>query len=105
MIVGTVREIKDRESRVALTPPGVSELVHAAHDVLVQSGAGVGSGFADAEYAAAGANILPTADEVWQRAGLMAKVKEPLPSEYAFLHESQLLFTYLHLAAEETLTQ
>lgn len=104
MIVGTVKETKLEEYRVALTPPGVSDIVRAGHQVLVEQSAGVGSNFLDAEYAAAGAEIVATPQEVYARAELMCEVKEPQPSEFALLREGQLLFTYLHLAAEAHVT-
>ncbi len=104
MIVGIPKEIKDNEYRVAITPGGVHMLAEAGHKVVVQAGAGAGSGFSDEEYARAGAEILPTAADVWQAAEMIMKVKEPRPEEYAFLRPGLLLFTYLHLAAEEELT-
>jgi alanine dehydrogenase len=104
MIVGIPKEIKDNEYRVALPPHAVRELVRQAHEVLVQAGAGAGSSFADDEYEAAGAVVLDTAAEVWQRAQMVIKVKEPQPSEYAYLRDDLILFTYLHLAASEDLT-
>lgn len=103
MIVGVPKEIKDQEFRVSMTPGGVRMLCEAGHRVLVETGAGEGSGFADAEYRAAGADIVPDAAAAWG-AGLVVKVKEPLPSEYAFLRPELTLFTYLHLAADRELT-
>src|SRR3989449_488862 len=97
MIVGVPREIKPGEARVALTPPGARALDEAGHRVVVERGAGGGSGIRDDEYAAVGA-ALAAADEVWQRADLVLKVKEPLPAESARLRPGQILFTYLHLA-------
>ena len=97
MIVGVPREIKPGEARVALTPPGARALAEAGHRVVVERGAGGGSGIRDDEYAAVGA-ALAAADEVWQRAELVLKVKEPLPAESARLRPGQILFTYLHLA-------
>jgi alanine dehydrogenase len=105
VIVGIPKEIKDNENRVSTTPGGVQMLVQAGHHVLVERGAGEGSGFTDEEYARAGADLLPTRDEVWQRSDLIIKVKEPLPAEYDLLRPDLVLFTYLHLAAEETLTR
>src|SRR2546426_2295552 len=96
MIVGVPREIKPGEARVALTPPGARALAEAGHRVVVERGAGGGSGIRDDEYAAVGA-ALAAADEVWQRAELVLKVKEPLPAESARLRPGQILFTYLHL--------
>src|SRR5216117_500894 len=97
MIVGVPREIKPGEARVALTPPGARALAEAGHRVVVERGAGGGSGIRDDEYAAVGA-ALAAADEVWQRAELVLKVKEPLPAESARLRPGQILLTYLHLA-------
>lgn len=103
MVIGLPKEIKDREHRVAATPSGVRELTSDGHQVLVESGAGVGSGFADPQYVAAGAQIVPTAADAWA-ADMVIKVKEPQPSEYEYLRPNLLLFTYLHLAAAESLT-
>lgn len=105
MIIGLPKEIKIAENRVAMPPHGVAELVKRGHRVVVQQGAGVNSGFADAEYLSVGAELLPTAADVWQTAQMVIKVKEPQPSEYAYLREDLILFTYLHLAADETLTR
>ena len=104
MKVGIPREIKNHEYRVAITPPGVSELVRAGHDVFVEEGAGVGSFIADAQFAAAGAKVLPTPEDVWGTAELVLKVKEPVEAEYDRLREGQTLFTYLHLAASRACT-
>ena len=104
MKVGVVKEIKTDEYRVALTPAGARELVQHGHDVLVESGAGEGSSFPDGAYTAVGAT-LASAAEVWGEAELLLKVKEPLPSEYPYLREGLVLFTYLHLAASEKLTR
>lgn len=103
MIIGVPREIKDHEYRVAMTPGGVQELIQAGHQVLVEAGAGLGSGFADSDYQAVGARMVATSAEAWA-AQLVIKVKEPQPAEYAFLHVDRMLFTYLHLAADEQLT-
>ena len=103
MIVGVPREIKDQESRVSMTPGGVRQLVEAGHRVLVETEAGAASGFSDTAYRSAGAEVVPDAAEAWG-AGLVVKVKEPLPSEYGFLRPGLTLFTYLHLAAERELT-
>jgi alanine dehydrogenase len=103
MKIGVVKEIKTDEYRVALTPAGANELVARGHDVLVETTAGDGSSFPDEAYQAVGATIGSTAD-AWSQA-LVLKVKEPLASEYSFLHEGQVLFTYLHLAASEELTR
>lgn len=105
MIIGVPKEIKDKEYRVSLTPGGAESLIHAGHQVAVQRGAGVGSGFSDGQYEQGGARIAETAQEVYATAEMILKVKEPLPGEYPFLRPGLLLFTYLHLAAEETLTR
>ena len=104
MIVGLPKEIKDNEYRVAMTPGGVRQLVEAGHQVRVETGAGEGSGFADPQYEAAGAKMVPTNADAWS-AQMVVKVKEPQPSEYAFMRRDMVLFTYLHLAAEERLTR
>jgi len=104
MRVGIPTEVKDHEYRVAITPAGVHELVSRGHEVFVQAGAGVGSSVPDADYAAAGAKILDSAEEVWGQAELLLKVKEPVASEYRFLRPDLVLFTYLHLAADRPLT-
>lgn len=100
MRVGVPREIKNHEYRVGLTPPSVAELVAAGHAVAVQSGAGLGIDFGDADYVAAGATILPDAAAVFAGSDMIVKVKEPQPSEIALLEPRHLLFTYLHLAAD-----
>ena len=105
MIVGVPTEIKDNENRVSTTPGGVSEFVHRGHTVLVERGAGTGSGFSDDEYERAGAELVNCHEEVFARAEMIVKVKEPVASEYPLLRDGQLLFTYLHLAAEEALTR
>jgi alanine dehydrogenase len=102
--VGVVREIKADEHRVALTPAGARELVTHGHEVVVEAGAGLGSAFPDAAYAAVGARIAPV-EEVWETAALLLKVKEPIAEEYPRLREGLVLFTYLHLAADEPLTR
>jgi alanine dehydrogenase len=104
MIIGTPKEIKDSEHRIALTPFAAEPLNQAGHTVVIEAGAGVGSGFTDGEYEAAGARVEADAARVWA-SDLVLKVKEPLPSEYAFFREDLLLFTYLHLAAEPKLTE
>ena len=98
MLIGIPKEIKNNENRVALTPAGVQSLVAKGHVVLIETNAGLGSGFADADYANQGAKIVATAAEAWA-AELVVKVKEPLAEEYDFLREDLLLFTYLHMAA------
>ncbi|WP_405110658.1 alanine dehydrogenase [Micromonospora sp. NBC_01405] len=104
MKVGIPREIKNHEYRVAITPAGVNEFTRSGHQVFVESGAGVGSSITDDEFAAAGAKILATADEVWEAAELVLKVKEPIAEEYHRMREGQVLFTYLHLAASKACT-
>ena len=104
MIVGIPTEVKTHEYRVAATPEGVRELVHAGHEVVVQAGAGVGSAIADGDFVAAGARILPDAGAVFDAAGLIVKVKEPQPEEYERFRADHVLFTYLHLAADPKLT-
>lgn len=103
MIIGVPTEIKALENRVGCTPAGVSELVRHGHTVLVQAGAGLGSGFTDDEYTAAGAEMVADAADVWA-ADMVYKVKEPLAEEYGYFRDDLLLFTYLHLAAEAPLT-
>ena len=104
MHVGIPKEIKNNEYRVAITPSGVHELVRNGHDVFVETGAGVGSSIMDDEYLAAGAKILDNAADVWAIGDLILKVKEPVASEYDSMREGQTLFTYLHLAANQPLT-
>ncbi len=105
MRIGVPKEVKNHEYRVALTPAGVGELVQQGHQVHVESGAGAGSSITDQEYAAAGATVLPTADEVWATADLVLKVKEPVESEWHRMRSDQVLFTYLHLAADAACTR
>ncbi|PPF87153.1 alanine dehydrogenase [Subtercola sp. Z020] len=104
MRVGIPSEVKNNEERVAITPAGVHELARRGHDVVVQGGAGLGSRITDADFEAAGARILDTADEVWSQADLLLKVKEPIAEEYGRLRKGQVLFTYLHLAASRACT-
>ncbi len=104
MKVGIPREVKNHEYRVAITPAGVNEFVRAGHQVFVESGAGLGSSIGDDDFAAAGAKILGTADEVWDTAELVLKVKEPVAEEYHRMRDGQVLFTYLHLAASKECT-
>ena len=104
MIIGVPKEIKNNENRVALTPAGVAEMKNNGHSVYVQATAGEGSGFADEEYAAAGAIILPTIEEVYSIAEMIIIVKEPIASEYPRIKKDQLLFTYFHFASSEPLT-
>ncbi|MEP6697064.1 MAG: alanine dehydrogenase [Pseudonocardiales bacterium] len=105
MKVGVPREVKDHEYRIAITPAGVHELIRAGHDVVIEHEAGLGSSIPDDDFAAAGAKILPTADDVWGEAGLILKVKEPVRQEYHRMRRGQTLFTYLHLAASRECTQ
>jgi alanine dehydrogenase len=105
MIVGVPREIKDNEYRVALTPEGAHELTAAGHQVLIQDGAGSGSNIPQQRFELAGAEIVPSATEVWSSSDMVMKVKEPTPAEFEHLREGQVLFTYLHLAASRELTQ
>jgi alanine dehydrogenase len=102
--VGVPKEIKNHEYRVAITPAGVHELTFNGHEVFIEKGAGLGSSIPDAEYVAAGATILDTADDVWGTGDLILKVKEPIPAEYHRMRSGQLLFTYLHLAASRECT-
>jgi alanine dehydrogenase len=104
MIVGVPKEIKVHESRVAITPEGVSEFVHAGHTVLIQDSAGTASAITNEDFIQAGATIVASADEVWQSADLVLKVKEPIDLEYSKMRRGQTLFTYLHLAASKTCT-
>ncbi|HWT34207.1 MAG TPA: alanine dehydrogenase [Microbacterium sp.] len=104
MRIGVPTEIKNNEFRVALTPAGVHDLVSSGHEVFVQRGAGVGSSMPDTEYADAGATLLDDAAEVWGRAELLLKVKEPIAGEYGYFRDDLVLFTYLHLAADRPLT-
>src|SRR5258708_25438941 len=105
MIVGIPTEVKSDEQRVSLTPAGVAALRTHDHRVMVQSGAGIGSGFADPDYRAAGASIVSSASEVWRRADLILKVKEPQSQEYPLMRPGLILFTYLHLAADKRLSR
>ncbi|MGK7906869.1 MAG: alanine dehydrogenase [Synechococcus sp.] len=104
MDIGVPKEIKDREFRVGLSPASVRALSHSGHSVLVETDAGLGSGFSDRDYKAAGAQIATAAADAWDRE-LVVKVKEPLPAEYPLMKSGQLLFTYLHLAASRSLTE
>ena len=105
MRIGVPKEIKPNETRVAVTPSGVAELTRAGHAVLVESGAGEASGFVDSEYSDAGATLVSSMEEVYQNAELIVKVKEPIEPEYELLQAGQILFTFLHLAADRPLTQ
>ncbi|MFI9012138.1 alanine dehydrogenase [Actinosynnema sp. NPDC053489] len=105
MRIAVPREIKNHEYRVALTPAGAHELTQRGHDVVVESGAGLGSAITDEEYLAAGAKVVAKAEDVWAEGDLVLKVKEPIAEEYPRLRKGQVLFTYLHLAADRPLTQ
>ncbi len=104
MKIGCVKEIKNNEFRVGMTPDNAKSYVNAGHEVLVEVGAGLGSGFTDEEYVAAGAKMIDSAKEVWDSVEMMVKVKEPLPEEYPLFHEGLILYTYLHLAADRPQT-
>jgi alanine dehydrogenase len=105
MIIAVPKEIKDNEYRVSMTPGGIHQLVNHGHTVLVEKSAGEGSHFADKDFVEAGAAIVSGTEEVWNRADMIVKVKEPLPDEYKYLRSNLVLFTYLHLAAAEALTR
>src|SRR5580698_2842953 len=105
MIVGVPKEIKNKENRVGMVIAGVRALTNAGHKVLVQHNAGTGVGINDDDYRKAGATILEGAKEIYEKADMIVKVKEPLPEEYPLLRENQILYTYLHLAADERLTK
>jgi alanine dehydrogenase len=105
MIIGVPKEIKAQENRVALLPSAAYQLTKRGHEVIVEKSAGTGSGYADEEYVAAGAKLVDKHAEVFERADLIVKVKEPLPDEYPLLRRKQILFTYLHLAANKVLTE
>jgi len=105
MIVGVPKEVKNNEYRVALVPSGAEALVEAGHTVLVEAGSGLGTGIEDKEYTEAGATIVNTAEEIFARADMIMKVKEPLPQEYGLLRKGQIVFTYFHFAASEELTR
>ena len=105
MIIGIPKELKNNEFRVSATPSGVHAYVVAGHKVLVEKNAGVGSAISDADYIAAGAQIIDSADEIWQKADLIQKVKEPIEIEYKRMRKGQILYTYLHLAANKACTQ
>jgi alanine dehydrogenase len=105
MIIGVPKEIKNKENRVGMVVAGVKTLTQNGHRVLVQTGAGVGAGITDEHYRKAGATLLGTAKEVYEKADMIMKVKEPLPDELPLLKENQILYTYLHLAADERLTK
>jgi len=104
MIIGCVKEIKKHEYRVGMTPDNVKDYIHHGHAVLIEASAGLGAGFSDQNYVESGAQILYTAKEVWDKADMIIKVKEPLAPEYELMRENQIIYTYLHLAADEALT-
>lgn len=105
MIVGVPKEVKTDEYRVAMIPVGVEELTRAGHRVLMQEGAGQGSGISDDQYAANGAELVANADQIWRQADLVVKVKEPIPEEWPWMRSGQMVFTYFHFAADERLTR
>ncbi len=105
MIIGVPKELKTKEDRVAITPQGVKSLVSQNHKVIIEKSAGVGSGFSDEEYQIEGATIVSSAEEIYSRANIIVKVKEPQPSEYKLLRKNQILLAYLHLAIEKELTK
>lgn len=105
MLIGVPKEIKTNENRIALVPAGAEALVAAGHQVMVEKGAGEGSGFYDRHYEAAGAKLIETADEVWSKAEMIMKVKEPIAPEWPRMKKDQLIFTYFHFAADEELTR
>jgi len=105
MIVGILKEIKTEENRVSMTPAGVEVMIQNGHTLLVEKDAGMGSGFADADYQKAGAEVVATPKEIFERADMVMHVKEPLPPEYDLIRKDQIVFTYLHLAADEQQTR
>src|SRR5438445_12733143 len=105
MVIGVPKEIKEQERRIALVPSAAEQLTKRGHTVLVEKNAGVGSGYPDQEYKKAGAEIVDLAKNVFARAEMIVKVKEPLPAEFPLLRKGQILFTYLHLAASKPLTE
>src|SRR2546423_9719439 len=105
MTIGIPKEIKDNEFRVALVPAGAEQLVEDGHTVLVETGAGLGTGIEDSEYVAAGAQMVDSDRKLFDRADMIVKVKEPIAQEYGMLHSGQTIFTYFHFAASEELTR
>ena len=105
MIIGVPKEIKNNENRVAVTPAGVKELVAHGHKVYVQQTAGNGSGFSDTDYQTAGAEMLPSISDVYAKAEMIIKVKEPIEAEYPLVRQGQVVFTYFHFASELALTE
>ena len=104
MIIGVPKEIKNSENRVALTPAGASELIKYGHELYIQTSAGIGSGFSDESYLSAGAKLLPTIEEIYKKAEMIMKVKEPIASEYNLIKKDQIIYTYFHFASSEELT-
>ena len=104
MIIGILKEIKNEENRVSMTPGGAEIIRESGHTVLVEKGAGKNSGFEDSEYRRHGAKIVKTPEEIYSRSEMIMHVKEPQPSEFKMIREGQIIFTYLHLAAEKRLT-
>ena len=104
MRIGVPKEIKTNENRIALVPAGAEALIAAGHEVFIEKGAGLGSGFSDALYKEVGAKILPNADRVWAKAEMIMKVKEPIKVEWPRIKKDQVLFTYFHYAADKALT-
>ena len=105
MIIGVPKEIKTREYRIGMTPAGAQQLVARGHKVLIETRAGEGSGLRDEQFTAVGAEVVPSAADVWRRADMIMKVKEPLPAEFEYFRPGLIIYTYLHLAAEPTLTR
>ncbi|NIV11696.1 MAG: alanine dehydrogenase, partial [Aliifodinibius sp.] len=105
MIIGVPKEIKTHENRVALLPGGVTKMKRNGHEVLIEKGAGQGSGFSDEQYKEAGAEIMDDVDELWEKAEMIMKVKEPIEVEYDRMKEGQIIFTYFHFAASRELTE
>lgn len=105
MIIGVPKEIKNNENRIALTPAGAAELVKRGHEVYVQAGGGMGSGFPDEDYISAGATMLPSIEDVYKIAEMIIKVKEPIETEYKLIKKDQILYTYFHFASSEVLTR
>lgn len=105
MIIGVPKEIKTHENRVAIQPGGVVQMKRNGHEVLIEKNAGVGSGFSNQDYIDAGATIIDDVEEVWKKAEMIMKVKEPIAVEYPRMREGQVIFTYFHFAAEEALTK
>ena len=104
MIIGILKEIKTEENRISMTPAGVEVMIQNGHTLLVEKEGGKGSGFLYEDYKKAGADIVATPQEIFERAKMVMHVKEPLPAEYDLIREDQIVFTYLHLAAAEELT-